>query len=100
MFQSRSALAPRLMFIHAEGCGACEDAKPHLARWMKKHPEVQVVMFDVVKDRWMDPTWQISATPTYVVMFPGHQRVMWEGALKEREIDQFLQSAKNRLGIR
>jgi thiol-disulfide isomerase/thioredoxin len=100
MFMSRPAQGPRIMFIFAEGCGACEEAKPHLARWMKRHPEIPVVWFDVMKDAWTDPSWQINATPTYVVQFPGHQRVMWEGALKEKQIDQLLQTAKNRLGIR
>ena len=100
MFAPRPAVMPKMMFIYAEGCGACDEAKPHLARWMKRHPEVQVVLFDAMNDRWMDPTWQISATPTYVLQFPGYQRVMWEGALKEKQIDQFILTAKNRLGIR
>jgi hypothetical protein len=89
-----------LMFIHMEGCGACESAKPHLQRWLKKHPEVNFASFDLLNDRWMDPSWKPEATPTYVIQFPNHQRIMWVGALKEREIDQFVQTAKNRLGVR
>lgn len=99
-FVTRQPPMPTIMFIYAEGCGACEEAKPHLTRWMHKHPEVKVIWFDAVNDMWTDRTWQINATPTYVVQFPGHQRVMWEGSLKEKQIDQLLQTAKNRLGIR
>ena len=29
---------PVLYYIYMEGCGACERAKPHLARWERKHP--------------------------------------------------------------
>jgi len=83
----------RLYFIYMNGCGACEAAKPVLKKWEKAHPEVQVIWVDLLTANWVH-SWKPRATPTYVTELSGHRRVMFEGALDEQRLDQFVAKAR------
>lgn len=89
----------RLYFLYMEGCGACAEAKPHLARWEKKSKGIQIVRVDLLTANWVNP-WQPQATPTYVLEVPGRQRVMHEGMLTEKQIDQFIRKAQSMMGVK
>ncbi len=89
----------RMYFIYMEGCPACMEAKPHLARWEKKSKGIQVVRVDLMSATWVNP-WQPEATPTYVLEVPGRPRVMHEGALTEVQIDQFVRKAAGMMGVK
>lgn len=85
---------PVLYYIYMEGCGACERAKPHLARWERKHPGLlRVHRIDLLNSKWVHP-WQPEGTPTYVLEIPGYRRVSHTGMLTEDEIPQFLMKAQ------
>lgn len=85
---------PGLYYIYMDGCGACEQAKPHLARWEKKHPGVLPVhRVNLLKDEWKD-SWQPELTPTYVLVIPGYPRVQHQGVLYEDQIPKFLLKAQ------
>ena len=88
----------RLYFIFMEGCPACDEAKPHLAKWAKKARGIELVKIDLLTAKWVNP-WQPKATPTYVLEIPGHQRVMHEGALTEPQIHTFVERARKMLGV-
>jgi thiol-disulfide isomerase/thioredoxin len=92
---------PVLYYIYMEGCGACDQAKPHLARWEKKNPGVlKVHRVNLLEAKWTHP-WQPDVTPTYVLEVPGYQRVQHQGVLTEAEIPKFLMKAQQMMrGVR
>jgi len=88
----------RLYFLHMPGCGACESAMPHMRRWERKNPGVQVVYVDLLKAKWTHP-WSPEFTPTYVLEEPGRPRVQHPGKLTEAEIPLFVAKAKQIMGL-
>lgn len=88
----------RLYFIHMQGCGACEAAKPELKKFQKRHPEIEVQPIDLLEAKWVHP-WQPGLTPTYVVEEPGRVRVRWEGMLKADQLEQLLDRAREMMGL-
>lgn len=89
----------RLYFLYAEGCPACDEAKPHLAAWESRRGPVEVKRVDLLEAKWTNP-WSPQATPTYVFEVLGRPRVMHEGALTDRQIDAFVAKAKAMIGAR
>lgn len=89
----------RLYFIFMQGCGACEVAKPELAKFAKAHPDIDIQRIDLLNAKWVHP-WQPSATPTYVAESPGRVRVQWQGALTAPEVEQFIERAEEMMGLR
>ena len=75
-----------LKFIYMDGCGACEAAKPHLRAWAARRKDIRLIMHDALKDKWTE-TWEIKATPTYVLSIPGLPETMYEGSLSTNDID-------------
>ena len=85
---------PVLYYIYMDGCGACAQAKPHLARWEKKNPGLlKVKRIDLLNSNWVHP-WQPDGTPTYVLEVPGYRRVSHMGVLYEEQIPKFLMKAQ------
>jgi len=89
----------RLYFLYAEGCGACEEAKPHLAQWEARRGPVELKRVDLLEAKWTN-SWQPQATPTYVFEVLGRPRVMHEGALTDKQIDTFVAKAKAMIGVK
>ena len=91
----------RLYYLYMDGCGACAKGKPFLAKFEKRHPEIQVMRVDMltVGNRWRH-SWKPEGTPTYVLEIPGHQRTRHEGWLTDAQIEQFLDKSKQMLGVR
>lgn len=88
----------RLYFIYMPGCGACERAKPQLAKWQRANPQIQVVPVDITTAKWVHP-WQPEVTPTYVFEVHGRQRVQHQGTLTATEIPKFIAKAKTMMGV-
>ena len=89
----------RLYFLYMTGCGACHSAMPHIKRFEKKNPQIQVVYVDLLKANWTHP-WQPEVTPTYVIEVPGRERVQFQGMLEEKDIPRFVAKAEQMMGIR
>lgn len=89
----------KLYFLFAEGCPACDEAKPDLAAWEAKSKGVRVYRIDLLEAKWI-ASWQPQATPTYVLEVPGRRRVMHEGALSEKKLDEFVRKALSLMGVR
>lgn len=97
----------RLYFIHMPGCGACQQAKPHLTRWKNEYekarladprmPAIEVVPIDLTTAKWTHP-WQPDLTPTYVLEVPGKRRVQHQGVLTKAEIPKFIEKASGLMG--
>lgn len=88
----------RLYFLYAEGCPACEEAKPHLASWEKKARGIELVRVDLLEAKWT-AKWQPEATPTYVLEVPGRRRVQHAGMLSETQVDAFIRKAMAMMGV-
>lgn len=89
----------RLYFLYAEGCPACDEAKPHLASFEKKARGIEIRRVDLLEAKWT-ANWQPQATPTYVLEVPGKRRVMHEGGLSEKQVDEFVRKAIALMGVR
>ena len=89
----------RLYFFFMDGCPACESAKPPLAQFEKKNPDVTIHRIDLLDAKWVHP-WKPRATPTYVLEEPGYERVAIEGTLNGNELGQFMAVARKKMGIR
>lgn len=88
-----------LHFIYADGCGACEAAKPELAKFQKKYPLVLVRRVDLLTTPWPNGGWAPKATPTYLAVAPGRQPVGYVGAMTLEQTEQFLRLAAPKLGL-
>lgn len=88
----------RLYFIYAPGCGHCEAAKPHVRKFEKAHPEIQVVWFDLTSNPWTYKPWSPDVTPTYVAELPGKQKIQYQGQLTKDEMEKFVARAKQMMG--
>lgn len=88
-----------LTFIYMDGCPACDSAKPLLKKWAKANRHVTVKWHNALTDKW-NASWQIAATPTYVLAIPGQRETMYEGALSEADITRFIETSKQTLGVR
>lgn len=88
-----------LYFLFMPGCGACDKAKPQLAKFEKANPGIRVVRVNLLDSKWTHP-WSPEVTPTYVLEVPGRERTRWEGMLKSDEIGQFVNKSKQILGVR
>jgi thiol-disulfide isomerase/thioredoxin len=89
----------KLYFLFAEGCPACEEAKPELDKWEAKSKDVRIHRIDLLEAKWV-ASWQPQATPTYVLEVPGRRRVMHEGMLSEKRLDEFVRRALSLMGVR
>lgn len=92
-------MRPYLVFIHADGCGACELAKPELAKFRQRHPHVIVQSIDIVHQAWPDAGWSPKATPTYLVRFANRQPVGHEGMLDATQLVAFMRIGSEKLGL-
>lgn len=92
-------MKPYLVFIHADGCGACELAKPELAKFRQRHPHVLVQSIDLVHQPWREGGWSPTATPTYLVRFANRQPVGHEGILDANQLVAFMRIGSERLGM-
>lgn len=89
---------PKLFFLYAPGCPACESAKRPLAAFEKENPGIRIVRVNLLEDQWTHP-WSPNATPTYVFEVPYRERTRWEGKLSKDEIGQFVNKSKQHLRI-
>lgn len=89
----------RLRFIFATGCPACDKAKKPLAEFERAHPEVQISREDLLTTQWKE-SWEVTATPTYVLEVPGRVRTQWVGTLTKPEIEKFIEKSFAVMGIR
>lgn len=92
-------MKPYLVFIYADGCPACEMAKPELAKFRQRHPHVLVQGIDLVKQPWPDGGWAPQATPTYLVRFANRQPVGHEGMLDANQLVNFVRIGAEKLGM-
>lgn len=88
-----------LHFIYADGCGACEAAKPLLKDFQRKHPLVLVKRVDLLSTPWPQGAWAPKATPTYLAVAPGRQPVGYVGAMTVEQIEQFIRLAAPKMGL-
>ena len=79
----------RLYYLYMDGCESCTKGKPYLAKFEKRHPEVEVVRVDLLTANWTHP-WKPDATPTYVLEVPGRPRTRYEGWLTDKQIEEFI----------
>lgn len=95
----------KLYFIHVPGCSHCEAAKPHIRKFARSNPQVQVVPIDLTTANWEQVappalrSWQPDVTPTYVLEIPRQRHTQHQGMLTEREIPLFIEKSKSMLGI-
>jgi len=91
----------KLYFIYMDGCGACEQAKPELAKFQRRRAGrgLEVERINLLQAKWVNP-WQPTATPTYVLEVPGRRRVRFEGMLKAEQLEQFVDKAEHLMGLR
>lgn len=86
--------APRLYFIHATGCGACEEARPEVEAFARVHNGVRVIAVDLAVAEWKAKTWEPQMTPSYVLLdSEGRRRGMREGLLTEKELEVWVNQA-------
>lgn len=64
--------SPLLVLIYAEGCPACEDAKPHFQRASERLPQVRFQMLDVDKPG-LNLDFPIEYTPTLYLAINGRR---------------------------
>lgn len=88
-----------IVFIYADGCPACEAAKPELSKFQVAHPNVAVQRIDLLQAKWPDQSWAPKATPTYLAVVDGKRPVGFEGFMRKEEIEQFLRIAAPKLGV-
>jgi hypothetical protein len=110
-----------LYFIFMPGCGACDQAKPELKKWLKQNPgavmvgtndvrsayqhlaanpnAVVITPVDITTAQWKHE-WQPEVTPTYVIEVPRRQRIQYQGTLMAAEIPKFIAKAKQMMGFR
>lgn len=96
-------MKPVLCFIYADGCPACEMAKPELIKFRNANPHILVRYYDITKPPnaggWPDGGWNPNATPTYLATFANRQPVGYVGWMKKEEIVTFLRIACGKLGL-
>jgi thiol-disulfide isomerase/thioredoxin len=80
-----------LYFIYGQGCGACEEAAPHLDAFVKKHKTLMVVRLDAGGPHPGRLGLRIKATPSYVFRI-GEQGVLREGAMTEGELGDWVKA--------
>jgi thiol-disulfide isomerase/thioredoxin len=88
-----------LHFIYADGCGACEAAKPMLKEFQRKYPLILVKRVDLLSAPWPEGGWAPTATPTYLAVAPGRQPVGYVGGMTVEQIEQFVRLAAPKLGL-
>lgn len=96
-------MKPVLFFIYADGCPACEIAKPELDKWRRAYPQIFVRYFDVTKPPnaggWPYGGWSPEATPTYLATFANRQPVGFTGAMTMAQISKFMRISSEKLGL-
>ncbi len=82
-----------LYFVYGQGCGACEEASPHLDAFVRENPTLMVVRLDAHGPHPERLGLKIRATPTYVyrVGFQGYAR---EGGMTAEEIGNWLNAVE------
>ena len=83
----------RFYFLFQAGCAACEEAEPHLDRYLTAHPRDMAVKLSADGPFAERIGVKIRATPTYVYI-RGAQIVVHEGALDEAELGAWLAKAR------
>ena len=88
---AESILADReiLYFFRQDGCGACEAATPELAKYMTKHPTMQVLTLDAAGPYPAAIGVKVKATPTYAYRH-GAALVVVEGAMRVGELEKWI----------
>lgn len=61
---------PQLTLIYAEGCPACEDAKPHFAKLARKLPNWQFGLLNVERPG-LNLDFPVNYTPTLHLSYGG-----------------------------
>lgn len=92
-------MKPYLVFIHADGCSACEEAKPELAKFRQRYPSVVVQMVDLVYQPWPEGGWSPTATPTYLVRFANRQPIGYVGKLDHTQVAEFYRIGAAKMGM-
>jgi thiol-disulfide isomerase/thioredoxin len=85
--------AVRLYFFHQTGCGACEEAAPHLDRFKLKNLRVMVIKLNVAMIDWSIRNWEPSGTPGYLLLVDDEPVFKHTGVLTEKELDHVLKQA-------
>jgi hypothetical protein len=90
----------RLYFLYMDGCPACEQAKPELAKFERSPAArgVEVVPVNLLKAKWTFKGWSPEATPTYVYEKIGFPRVRHEGGLTKERVVEFITKARGMVG--
>jgi thiol-disulfide isomerase/thioredoxin len=61
-------MKPLLVMIYANGCGACDETKPHFRKFAEKYPaQFQYAMMDIDKAKVNFP---VEYTPSFVLKLP------------------------------
>lgn len=80
-----------LIFIFANGCGACEAAMPELDKFMAANPRLMVTKIEAngpFVER-LTGIRRVEATPMYVYR-RGNEGVVKVGAMKVKDLDRWL----------
>lgn len=85
-----------LYFVYGRGCGACEEAEPELAAFIRANPTLMVVRLDAHGPHPAGLGLKIKATPTYVFRV-GSEGIMREGGMTAAEIGEWLNNVEQRL---
>lgn len=81
---------PILYFFYMTGCGACDEAKPELKKFMEAHPLIKVAPVDIAKVQWKSSVWQPAVTPTYGWLVPGQRLRVKQGMLTKDELSAWV----------
>lgn len=97
-------MKPALLFIYAEGCPACEAAKPELEKFRRAYPQIFVRGYDLTKPPgaggWPhNGGWQPTATPTYLATFANRQPVGYVGTMTHGQLTKFMRMSCEKLGL-
>lgn len=80
-----------LYFVKQEGCEACAEAEPELAKFETKHPTVMILRIDANGPFPARLGLKLRATPTYLFR-RGTEAVAKVGMLKVAEIEKWMKS--------
>ncbi|HUI23293.1 MAG TPA: thioredoxin family protein [Nitrososphaerales archaeon] len=87
-------MRPMLLFFSADGCPACEIAKPEFEKYLSRNPLQMALRLDAdgpYARHFVGKT--IKVTPLYLLVNDGRV-VGHEGAMKAERIEKWIKAAK------
>lgn len=84
-------MAVKLVFFRQKGCHFCAATKPHVTKFTKKYPMIEVMEIDLTEiSEWPEGRWAPKGVPAFVLLRDGERPRTISGQMTLAHLEKWI----------